>query len=238
MNQKTKEWLETLSKEQQAFVLQEILRSKYRNSLFLTSKLLGYKDINYRTHGAVIESLEASSKRKLIVMPRGTLKSSLASVAYPIWLLLRNPNLRIMIDSEKYDNSKNFLREIKMHLQSEALISVFGTFKTESVWNEGEIIIAQRNKILKEASVVCSGVGVSRVGQHVDVLICDDMNSDKNSQTKEGCQKIVDHYRLNTSILEPTGTLIVIGTRYSENDLIQFILDNEVNLEDAQRGLL
>lgn len=194
--------------------------------------MLGFKDVNERTHGEIIQTLEAPSTRKLICVPRGCLKSSLACVTYPIWLLSRNPNLRILIDSELFNNSKTFLREIKSHLETPLFRAVFGEWKAEP-WNESEIIIGQRNQFRKEASITVGGIGTTKVGQHYDVIIGDDMNSPNNSNTPENAKKVVDHYKYNTSILEPNGIYVVIGTRYSENDLIGYILENEIKQEAA-----
>lgn len=233
MSQTLESVLDKLSKhpvDAQKQALIEVLKDEFKESLYLTAKyLLGYKDLNKRTHGDVIKCLESPSKRKLIVMPRGTLKSSLGTVAFSIWSLLKNPNERIMIDSEVYSNSKNFLREIKSHLESPMLNLLFGRFKSDNCWNEGEIIINQRTKSFKEASITCSGIGAVKVGQHYSIIIEDDLNSNNNSLTREGCEKVINHYKMNTSILEPDGVIAVIGTRYSQNDLIQNILDNEVN---------
>ena len=93
------------------------LRDEYNASLYLTAKfLLGYKDINPYTHGDMIHALESNVLRKLLVMPRGSLKTSLGSVAYAIWSLNKEPNLRIMLDSELYSNSKNIsLLELLMN---------------------------------------------------------------------------------------------------------------------------
>ena len=209
-------------------VLKNIVAHRYRSSLYLTCKdLLGYKDITEHTHRRMTEALESPTKRKLIVMPRGTFKSSIGVVGYSIWLLLRDPNLRILIDSEVYTNSKNFLREIKAHLESSAVTNIFGLFRRESNWTEGEITIAQRNKTLKEASITCGGIGTVKVGQHYDVILGDDYNSQNNSDSPEGCEKVLVHYRLNQAILEPGGIYSITGTRYSDNDTIGHILKNE-----------
>lgn len=214
--------------EVQAATLKELLRRQFRSSLYATTKhLLGYKDVNWRTHGDVFRALEASTRRKLIVMPRGTFKSSICSVAFPIWLLLRDPDLRILIDSELYTNSKNFLREISGHLLGGDVASLFGEFRG-STWNEGEILIAQRKRVVKEASLTASGMGAGKTSQHFDVIICDDLNSPDNSGTIEMRQKVVAHYRYNQAILEPQGTLVVVGTRYSADDVPGMILRNEV----------
>lgn len=214
----------------------EALRQLYKSSICATAKnLLNMKEVNGDTHGDMIRALESDSKRKLIVMPRGTFKTSIASVAYPIWLLMQNPNLRILLDSEIYTNSKNRLREIKQHIESEHFKSLFGEWKTK-VWNESEIVIAPRNRIVKEASITCSGIGAGKTGEHYDIVCADDLNSAKNSNTTEGCEKVLTHYRLYTSILDPNGTIVVVGTRYSSLDVIQAIIDNEIS--DEQKSIL
>ena len=209
---------------------QELLRQQYQESLYLTCKdLLGYPETNGYTHGKMIKILESDGNRKLIVMPRGTFKSSIGVVGYSVWLLMKNPNLRILIDSEVYANSKNFIREIKYKVMQPSFIELFGDWSTNN-WNEGEITIAARTKAYKEASVTAGGIETVKVGQHYDVIICDDLNSNNNSQTTEGRQKVIAHYQLSLSILEPGGTMVVIGTRYAENDVIGHILKNEVGV--------
>lgn len=210
------------------------LRRKYQSSLYYTAKdLLGYHDITHYTHDETISALESPTKRKLICIPRGCFKSSIGVVSYPIWCLLRDPNLRIMIDSEIYENSKNFIREIRGKLESEKIVTLFGEFKSNQ-WAEGSITIKQRIKILKEASITASGVGTGKTGQHYDIIIHDDLNSVKNSDTQEQRQKIINHYKLNTSILEPHGVMAIIGTRYASDDVIGWVMENEIN----QKGLL
>lgn len=209
--------------------LKALIKKQYLNSLYLTAKdLLGYTDINWHTHGEMIRALENNGLRKLIVMPRGTFKSSVGSVAYPIWLLMRHPDLRIMLDSEKYENSKNFIREIKGKLKTPEFMNYFGDWEGKSDWTEGSITIAPRQIIKKESSVTASGIGANKTGQHYDVIIHDDMNSDKNSGTVEARKKVIAHYQLNTSILDPGGIMAVIGTRYSSDDLIGWIIENEI----------
>lgn len=213
------------------------LRHKFEKSLYNTAKyLLGYKDLTTKTHARVCDALEAPTKRKIIVMPRGTFKSSICSVSYPVWTLINNENARILIDSELYTNSKNFIREIKTHLEGGLITQLFGEFKSDKRWAESDIIIKQRTKVLKEASITASGIGTQKTSQHFDLIIMDDMNSDGNSGTQEGRQKVINHYRHNIAILEPGGTLVIVGTRHSANDLIGEVLNTE--FESTKEGLL
>ncbi len=222
-----KEALKDLPIHKHQAAIEQSLASVYKRSLMALAKVgLGYKDLNEETHGSIVSLLMDGSKRKLICVPRGCLKSSLACVAYPIWLLINNPDKRILIDSELFTNSSTFIREIKLHLENPDITKLFGEFKG-STWNSDEIIIKQRHKKLKEASVVAGGVSTTKVGQHYDVIIHDDMNSPENTNNSENAQKVIDHFRYNISILEPDGVMVIIGTRYSANDLIAYVLDNE-----------
>lgn len=219
--------------EEQASVLRYFLDS----SLYLHCKFgMGYKDVNLETHGEMIDALEAPTRNKLLIMPRGTLKSSITCESYPIWMLNKNPDLRIFIDSKLYDNSKNFIRVIRTHMGTGGMFSfLYGQYES-SVWNEGELIIKQRKKVLKEPSLMAIGVGTTKVGQHCDILIHDDMNDKDNSDTPEGCEKIVDHYKYNKSILErKTGISIIQATRYAANDLPGHAINNEIPSEVREK---
>lgn len=208
-------------------------RLAYEGSLYLFAKhCLGYKDMIARTHLPIAEALQSTTKRKLLCLPRGIFKSSLATIAYPMWCLIHNPNLRIMIDSEIYTNAKNFLREIAAHyVRNEKFRHLFGD-EVGPLWNEGEIIIKSRTKPLKEASIFCSGIGAGKTGAHMELIVADDLSSYINTKNPEIAQKTIDHYRLYQSLLEPDGTIVVIGTRYSEIDVIGFIMETELGIKD------
>jgi len=213
----------------------EIKRQAVRSDLYVfATEICGYEEVNLRTHGEMLDALESPNPRKLIVMPRGTFKSSIGTVAYSIWRLINNPNERILIDSEVYTNSKNFLREIRAIFQSKKFVDLFGDWRGSN-WTENEITVSTRTKSYKEASITAGGIGTVKVGQHYTVIIGDDYNSGNNSETTEMRAKVVRHYQLNTSILEPTGTYAIIGTRYAVDDVIGWIQANEIGAQDESR---
>lgn len=199
---------------------QELLRSDF---LTYCRHALGYEDVNWRTHGETIQLFESDATRKIAVLPRGTFKSSLGCVAYPMWRLEKNPDLTILLDSEIFNNSKNFLREIKAHYQSDRYRRIFGE-RVGQKWGESEITVSERKRNRKEASITVGGIGTVKVGQHYDVIIGDDYNSPSNSDTPEKCQKVINHVRYNLNILNPGGEYVFIGTRYAEKDVIGFLL--------------
>lgn len=226
-----------LPEEKQIELAPILLREKYLNDFYAYAKfLLGYRDMTWSTHGEAVNAFESNATRKILVLPRGTFKSSLGCVAYPMWKLERNPNLAILLDSELYMNSKNFLREIKGHYSSANYIKVFGD-RAGSRWTESEIVVSHRTENIKEASITVGGIGTTKVGQHYDLIIGDDYNSNKNSDTTDKCQKVIDHVRYNLNILNPGGEYVFIGTRYAERDVIGWLLKdilNEPHLADGK----
>lgn len=223
--------LEALSKDQQ----KEIYREIVKNDLHALAHFLGYTDVNHETHGEMIHCLESPLQRKLITVPRGAFKSSVASITYALWKLIRDPNERILIDTEVYTNAVLYLRVIKEHIKSKAFQSLFGDLEGP-VWQEGSIVLSSRTKKYKEPSITCGSITTTRVGMHYSTIIGDDYNSRENSKTAEAAQKVIDHFRYNLNILEPDGEYVIIGTRYSENDLIGFILRDLLGQKEISEG--
>lgn len=227
MSQYVHQIRESLSKApapQQKQILIQALQKILKADLFSLCYFLGYNEVEVGVHSEIISALTAKTKRKIICVPRGTFKSSIAAIVYPIWRLINDPNLRILIDSELYSNSVTYLRAIKGHLESEEMIETFGDFKNPTVWREDSIIINQRTKNYKEPTITAGGIGTTRVGQHYYLIIGDDYNSPRNTATRDQSEKVIAHFRYNLNILEPDGEYIIIGTRYGEDDLIGWVL--------------
>ena len=180
---------------------------------------------------------KGSKNKKLILEPRGSLKSTCVTIALPLQLMLKNPNIRILIDSEKLTNSKTFLHSIKGHMEAtvkyrELSKLLHGKYpdpksKKDEKWTSTEIITPLRtNRSIKEPTVATGGVDVVKVGQHYDVVIMDDPVSNNNCTTREQIEKVIQHYKLILSLLEPGGTLIIIGTRWDYGDLYGYLIEN------------
>ena len=58
----------------------------------------------------------SASFRSLVLMPRGHLKSTLLSVAYTLWRIYQNPNIRLFVGCESLKLSKAFIREVEAYL--------------------------------------------------------------------------------------------------------------------------
>lgn len=183
-----------------------------------------------------VKELEGKLK-KLMMVPRGCFKTTLGGNAFPLWLLWHNPNLRILIDSETLSQSKSILSGIKDMIENNQMLKLIcvdeeGNYllepnkKIAGGWTDDQVILKHRNKTgLKEPSIFCTGVDNAKTGAHPDVIIMDDMVSERNVTTDVQIEKVKDHYRYSLSLLEPGGLQVVIGTRYHMADLYNDLME-------------
>jgi hypothetical protein len=179
----------------------------------------------------------------LLLMPRGTFKSSVVTIGFTLQFLLNEPNGRVLIDSETYSKAKTFLAEVKGHLESnekfrEVFRTIHGVYPDENRksssarWTDAMVDLACRTRKTKEPSVMVSGIDKSINGMHYDLIIADDLHSEQNTtgtNAAENIQKVIDHYKLSFSLLEPGKPMIVIGTRWHMLDLYQHIIDTQLD---------
>jgi hypothetical protein len=214
----------------------QLLAKELLTSLYWFDKiLLGY-DLYPHVHLELCEHIDnrffekredIGKDNKLILMPRNSYKTSVVTIGLPIKTLCIDPNARILLVNEVLDNSIKYLGEIAGHLETnKTLIDFYGDFRGKN-WTQEEIIIAQRTRKRKEPSISTAGLGINKVGMHYDLIILDDLVSFNNTGTPEQIQKVIDYYKYMLSILDPNGTMIIIGTRYHFMDLYQHIIDKE-----------
>jgi len=189
-----------------------------------SKEILGYKEMDEEVHRPLCEFLyNRKTKKKLVMMPRGTFKSSVVTVAMSTHEIALDPNIRILIANENLSNAQKFLGEIKGHLtQNEYFRLLYGKMdnaKDDAVWNTSEIVVSTRTKNMKEPTIDTAGIGVTKVSRHYDLIIVDDPVSRANVGTKEQIENTLEWYKLLLSLLEPDGRLIVIGTRWDFGDL-------------------
>lgn len=182
------------------------------------------------------ERKEYGRQYKLVLIPRGHLKSSVITKAWSIQQVLRNPNIRILLANAVWDNSRRFLSSIQSWLTTKSeLPKIFGDFKmagkNASGWSRDELMVSQRTIVQDAKTITTTGVGAVQTGQHFDIIILDDVVERENSRTKEQRNKVREFYYDCLSLLEPDGIIMVVGTTWSEDDLYN-TLKNDVNYKD------
>src|SRR6185295_7640825 len=91
----------------------EEVRDACKNSLhFLCTQMLGFQDWD-KVHDDIEKFVNRKSRKKMILIPRGHLKTSVVTKAFSIQQVLRNPNVRILIANQVWDKAREMLYEIK-----------------------------------------------------------------------------------------------------------------------------
>lgn len=212
--------------------LDQVRQSCKESLWFLCTQMLGYKDWDV-CHDELEVFLNRPANKKLILIPRGHLKTAMVTKALSTQWILKNPNVRILLANQVWDKSREMLSEIKGHLEGKSeLPKLFGPF-VSGRWNEEKIEVAQRTKSLAAPTIATTGVEAEMTSTHFDKIILDDLMGLQNYKTKEQRDKVRAFYRSMINLLEPDGQLIVIGTRWHLDDLYQTILDNEAEYYDV-----
>lgn len=193
-------------------------------------------------HNDMAKWLKESGPEKLILLPRGHLKSSIITVGYTIQQILINPNIRILITNAKLAQAGEYLSQISDYLTFNSLLpKIFGEFKDEKKgrWTLEEITIAQKNDPSKRGPTIrIGGPDTALTGSHCDLLIHDDIVGPTNIGTGDQLEKIKSFYRNSRSLLD-TGRVILVGTRWNTNDLYGEILNTAtktVNRKEIKPG--
>ena len=180
----------------------ETLRLIARTNLYaLARDLLGYCDMTPAFHEPMLLWSQTDPHRKKLHMaPRGSFKSSGLTVAKSVQRVLTNPNIRILLGSNKAQNAEAMLKEIKGHLASELLVWLFPEIlvadpeKSAPQWTTGAITVRGsriKGAGAKEATIQANGVEGELTSQHYEVGCFDDLVGLENSQTREERQKVI-----------------------------------------------
>ena len=233
-------------------------RKLAKSDLFYFARnVLGYDKLTERVHRPVCEKLQdLALKRVLICMPRTFFKSTLGSVAYPLWRAVGDPNVTILIAMNTELNAKQKLREIRSHVERNQL---FGKLFPEIIpdfnstpW--GELAASVRRTVERGTCTwEAAGAGAAVMSRHYDEIVEDDLvtirrdeiTGDEIVASREGIERGIAWHRMSHSMLndQKKGRIINIGTRQAAKDLILFLLEtsdefaaNSVMLKAEQDG--
>lgn len=167
---------------------------------------------------------DEDTKQILIEAPRGSGKSELVTIAYQSWVIGRDADQRIITVSNTLDQAKLFLAKIDSVLRnSERYKEVFGTLVPKASdpvqWTSDVKTLPDRSD-LKDPTMIALGRGGTIVGRRATLIICDDI-IDTDAVMTEHQREVVSRWfkqELYPCLL-PQGRIIVIGTRYHEDDI-------------------
>ena len=185
-------------------------------------------------HNEVYSSLANDKKRRvLIAAPRGTAKSTVTTLIFPLWKIAfkkTDEDLFIVIISESQTQSINFLSRIKYHLtHSDKFRDIFGDLgpNTARRWTNNDVVLANG------ARIIAVGTG-QRVRGFIEgdtrpnLIIVDDFESELNAFTPEARAK---NRKWVTEAVIPSlsddGKIAMIGTVISEDCFLYWAKESD-----------
>lgn len=215
-----------------------LARKRARRSLIDYAKYQwpGYKDAEH--HRLIAEHLEAVERgeitRLMITMPPRHGKSMLASEFFPSWYIGKNPNNYIVTATYAQELADDFGRKVKNHIEDEAYRAVFPTvaladdsksakrFHIEGNVGGIEHVTEQRG------AFYAVGVGGPLTGRGAHLLLIDDPVKNREDAESEIIRKKTKDWYTSTAYtrLMPNGAIVIIQTRWHEDDLAGWLQEN------------
>jgi len=145
--------------------------------------------------------------RLILTVPPRHGKSQLVTVRYPVWRLERDPTLRIIIGAYGQSLAEKFSRQARKIAEGRMAL---GDRAAAGEWETAE-----------GGGVRAVGVGAGITGQGGDLIVVDDpVKSREEAESEVYRERVWDWFRDDLyTRLEPGAALVVIQTRWHEDDL-------------------
>lgn len=178
-------------------------------------------------HNLLIEKLEqvetGAVKRLIVMMPPRHGKSELCSIQFPAWLIGRNKDRHIIQASYSADLAVDFGRQTRNLIAATEYNNLFKTKLSEDSQAKGKWNTNGRG------AYNAVGVGGATTGKGADFLIIDDPIKNRQDADSEVIRESQWSWYRSTARtrLSPNGAIVIVITRWHEDDLVGRILASE-----------
>lgn len=162
-------------------------------------------------------------KRLIITIPPRHGKSMLISQYFPAWFLGRNPKKYIITSTYGQELSNDFGRKVRDQLADPLYQAIFNAKMRDDVQS------VSRVEMQAGGSYFAVGAGGSLTGRGADFLLIDDpVKGREDADSDVMRNKLWEWYRsVAYTRLMPHGAVVLVMTRWHEDDLVARILANE-----------
>jgi phage terminase large subunit-like protein len=161
-------------------------------------------------------------KHLAVSMPPRHSKSSMITLAYPLWLIFQNHDLNILIVTNTKELAEKFGIDIR-----ELIIKHgprFNVYLSDVKHSSTHLKFCDKQGKLYNGSIRLTGASGSITGQDADYIIIDDpYKGEEDELTPTALQKKIDWFlRIIIQRIEPHTKLLVLHTRWHSQDLIGY----------------
>jgi predicted phage terminase large subunit-like protein len=170
---------------------------------------------------ALVDAADGKAARLIFTMPPQEGKSQRVSRWFPLWLLLRNPDLRIAIVSYADALARRWGRAIRNEISAHPELGLRVRQDTAAAheWQLDGY----------DGGVITAGIGAGLTGRPVDVLIIDDpVKGYAEADSEVYRETAKDWWRgTGSARLAEGAPVVLVMTRWHEDDLAGFLLGAE-----------
>ncbi len=176
-----------------------------------------------RHHSVLIRELEAVARgendRLMVFMPPGSAKSTYCSMLFPPWYMAKFPDLMVVAASHTQALADRWGRKCRN------LVAEHGT--TLGISLSDDSTAADKWALASGGEYFAVGVGGSVTGRRADLVVIDDpVRSREDAESELMRDKTDDWFRSDLQTrLKPGGRIIVVQTRWHEDDLSGRLLE-------------
>ena len=166
-------------------------------------------------------------KRLMVFLPPRSSKSVICSKLFPAWYVGRHPQHEILTVSHSDQLASDFGRSVRDLVNYDLFNTVFPQVELRS-----DVRAAGKWKTNQGGTYYAAGVRSQIAGRGAHVAILDDVMSEEDSFSETGRRYVKEWYPsgLRTRIM-PNGSIVIINTRYHEDDLCGWLLRQESQIE-------
>ncbi len=206
-----------------------------RDNYFFCKGILGMAEMNTQLHKPLCEVLNAEeSLREMYLISRGHLKSSVITVGNNTRHALRDPEHRIMIGNEVYENSLAFVGQIKQYLESNTFIRLLWPDRIPTrtagpgiSWSASNLTLVRKGAY-KEPTFFPIGMGGAVTSKHFTRITIDDLiGLEANRSPATMAAAIAWNSNVESLVVKASETVIQwVGTRWLGGDLYDDVIDH------------
>ena len=163
-----------------------------------------------------------------VAMPPRHSKSSMVTLAFPIWLILNDPSLNILIVNAELSLSEKFGIELRDYIND--FSKTTGIYVSDVKHSSTHLKFEDEYGNLFKGSIKLVGASGGITGQDADYLIIDDPYKGFEDITPSLLDKKIEWFK--TKIVqrrEPHTKLIICHTRWHTNDLQGYLKEHNPN---------
>ena len=205
-----------------ATAAKELLKRRaIRRSLTEWSRHCGFEPAAH--HRLLISKLEQVARgeidRLMVFMPPGSAKSTYASVLFPPFILAQDPTLTVIAASHTVELAERFGRRVRNLISEHGNVLGFGLAADSQA--------AGRWDTSSGGEYFAAGVRGPITGRRADLALIDDpVKSREEADSETIRERVKDWWRNDLyTRLKPGGRVIIIQTRWHEDDLGGWLLE-------------